>query len=144
MPISAAQEASLLEISQEQIEPQAHPDDQSFQGREPPVVQNVVLQPQAMSTPATAAPVPATPWRAGIQLEINNVQQRMSQAMDARYDAMQNLVAQSQAETQSNMQASMEAMFKQYLGALQAPIARPQASASLGAPPVQPTQAAGV
>ena len=76
MPISAAQEASLLEISHKQIESttlQAHPDDQTFQGREPPVVQNVALQPQAMSTPATAAPIPATPWIAGLQQEINNM-----------------------------------------------------------------------
>ena len=44
--ISAAQEASLLELSQEHDTPaaQAHPVDQSFQGREPPNVQNVALQ----------------------------------------------------------------------------------------------------
>ena len=126
MPISAAQEASLLEISHENVKNltlEPHPEDQeTFQGREPPVVQNVVLQPQAMSTPATVTAVPATPWRTGLQQEISNVSQRM----DARYNAMENLVAQSQVQVQASMQASMEAMFKQYLGTMQAPIARPR------------------
>ena len=38
--ISAAQEATLLEMSQEQVEDNQNPVDQSFQGKEPPAVHN--------------------------------------------------------------------------------------------------------
>ena len=116
----------------------ADPVDQPFQGREPPNVQNVALYPTAESTLATAA-IPATPWRAGLQQEITHVKQQMSQTMDAQYQGKQNLVAQSQASVQASVQASMEAMFRQCLGGMQGPAARPPASAALGAPSPQPT-----
>ena len=82
--ISAAQEATLLELSPEHDTPaaQAHqnPVDQSFQSREPPRVHSIALHPMAESTPA-AATILATPWRAGLQEEIRHVRHKMSQTI---------------------------------------------------------------
>ena len=50
-------------------------------------------------------PIPATPWRAGLQQEICNVRQEIGQEMNAQYQDMRSLVAESQESVQASVQS---------------------------------------
>ena len=113
--ISAEKEATLLDLSEE-AQPQAeHTQEplvqtQAFQGREPPVMLNVAKNPISHSTPIVATTaVPATPWRVGLQMEMQSVRQEIS----SHYvDMRQSIVA----EMQACMQATVQAQFQHFLG----------------------------